>query len=81
MMAVSPTLTVEALEEELKLLGCTKTEKHTETTCIWRTPNGRHFSVPDPAKMYLVPTETRERLERVVRGLADIRKLDEYDNR
>ena len=58
-----------ALETLLAKAGCTKTDRRTDRTCIWRAPNGRHFSAPDPRKVYLVPTRSKDRIEQMLAAL------------
>lgn len=57
-----------ALEAELLSLGCVKVNA-TDRTCIWRAPNGRHLSAPDPAKVYLVPTRSLTRIRQLLETL------------
>jgi hypothetical protein len=63
---------VVALERELIAAKCAKTGQSTVTACIWKAPNGRHFSAPNPAKMYLVPTRSLDRIRRILAELAKL---------
>lgn len=64
---------VTALEKELIAMGCKKTGPCSERACIWQAPNGKHFSAPNPDKMYLVPDRSLERLRRIVGVLMRIK--------
>jgi hypothetical protein len=58
------------LEAVLSEAGCVKTIRRTARACIWRAPNGRRFSAPDPSTVYLVPTRSQER----ILGMLDVIK-------
>jgi hypothetical protein len=44
--------TREEFEFELEKAGLVRTDRRTRTGRLWRTPNGRHISVPTHADCY-----------------------------
>jgi len=58
----SDLITVAAIEGALVARACTKVGPCTKSGCLWRAPNGRHFTAPNPDTYKLVPPDTLERV-------------------
>src|SRR5215203_445133 len=56
----SDLVSVASLEARLRADGCVKVGRCTSTECLWRAPNGRHLSAPNPEVYSLVPPDALE---------------------
>jgi hypothetical protein len=68
----SDLIKVTSIEQRLLNEGCSKIGPYVKTGCIWKAPNGRHFSAPNPGMYFMVPPDT---LDRLLTVLAKVMKL------
>jgi hypothetical protein len=59
---LSDLITVVSIEERLIKESCEKIGPCVKTGCIWRAPNGHHFSAPNPGMYSMVPGDTMDRI-------------------
>jgi len=67
-------MTVVALEEALVAAGCSKQSCPTKRSCIWKAASGFHFSAPNPDSMYLMPTESLQKLLIIIAKVNRLKK-------